>query len=219
MEILFEIAVRYGGYIFGGIVLTLALAAGSMALSLVAGLVITLARISGVRILAGAARLYIDFIRGTPALLHLFLVYFGLPAIGIPIDPISAFILAFGLNGAAFMAEIYRSGINSVAGEQMDSAKALGMSYALGMRRVILPQAVYVILPPTANLGISTVKDTSLALVIAIPEIMYRTYNVISYTFESIALLFIAAAAYLVVTLPMSHLTAALEARSRGTRH
>ena len=213
-----SILLRYGGYIFGGIALTLLLTAGSVFVSLVLGLVLSLARMSRRAWLRTPARIYIDFIRGTPALLHLFLVYFGLPAIGIPINPIPAFIVAFGLNGAAFMAEIYRSGIMSVAGEQMDNAKALGMSYALAMRRIVMPQAVYVSLPPTANFAISTVKDTSLALVIAIPEIMYRTYNVISYTFASIALLFIAAAVYLIVTLPLSQLTTFLERRSKGAR-
>lgn len=218
MDTLIETLLKYGGYVFTGIALTLLLTAGSVLTSLILGLGLALARMSRRRLLAQPARLYIDFVRGTPALLHLFLVYFGLPAIGIPIEPIPAFILAFGLNGAAFMAEIYRSGIISVAGDQMDNARALGMSYALAMRRIILPQAVGVILPPTTNFVISTVKDTSLALVIAIPEIMYRTYNVISYTFESIALLFIAAAAYIVITLPLSRLASALEHRARSAR-
>lgn len=218
MEALFDATRNYGGYIFAGIGLTLVLTAGSMVTSLVAGLFLALARMSRRSFLHIPARLYIDFVRGTPALLHLFLVYFGLPMLGIPVEAVWAFIIAFGMNGAAFMAEIYRSGIISVADEQMANARALGMSYALAMRRIIMPQAVYVILPPTTNLAISTLKETSLALVIAVPEIMYRTYNVISYTFESIALLVLAAAAYLTLTIPLSRAVGILERRVSGMR-
>jgi polar amino acid transport system permease protein len=209
----FELAEEYFPYILSGAVVTLQLTAMALLASTVLGLATAFARMSPLRWLRVLAATYIEVIRGLPALLQLFIIYFGLTSFDIRLDPFSAASLTLGLIGAAYAAEIFRAGIESVDRGQYEASRSLGMSAPLAMRRIILPQAAVLILPPFTNFVIAMVKDTSLALTIAVPEIMYRSYDAASQSFRSMEIYLMAGVIYMVICLPLSQLAQAFERR------
>jgi His/Glu/Gln/Arg/opine family amino acid ABC transporter permease subunit len=196
-------------------------------LAFIVGLVLALAKLSPVKPLSWFASGYIEVMRGIPSLAILFLIYFGLADFGqIAIGPVEislvfdafpAAVIGFGLNGAAYMAEIFRAGILSIHGGQMEAALTVGMTPLSAMRWVILPQALRVVLPPLANFGIALLKDTSVASIISAPELMLRARDLASSSFLPMEVFLLAAAIYLALSLPVAFLTRRLEARfSRG---
>lgn len=215
MSDLIEIATKYFGNIAQGAVVTLQLTAGALILSTALGLVIAGLRLSGRWWLRAPAVVYIEVIRNTPALLQLFLIYFGLAELGLRLDAFPAAILTLGILGGAFLAEIFRGGILSVDRGQAEAALSLGMRYDQMMRRIVLPQAFRVVIPPSTNYLISLLKETSLVLTIAVPEIMYRANNVASATYQSLAVFAIAGAIYFALCFPLSRLAIALERKLR----
>lgn len=198
---------------------TLWLSAVSMALGLVLGVLLAVARMADNRLLSGLASVYIWFFRGTPLLVQL-IFWFNLAAlvprlgVGVPfggpkiwewstndlITPLTAAILGLGLNEGAYMAEIIRGGLLSIDQGQRDAAKAFGMSNGRALRRVILPQAMRSIIPPTGNQLISMVKATAMVSVIAMSDLLYTVQSVYNRTFETIPLLLVAVLWYLIVT-------------------
>lgn len=162
----FQLVVQSAPFLLKGAVYTLELSLGGMAFGLVLGLAIALMRLSAVPGLSGLARAYVSFIRGTPLLVQLFLIYYGLAQFGIRLDPIPSALIGFTLNMGGYSSEILRGAIASIDRGQWEAAFCIGMSYAQAMRRVILPQAARVALPPLGNSFISLVKDTSLAATI-----------------------------------------------------
>src|SRR5690625_2464265 len=150
-------------FLLQGVPATLLLSFIGMGLGLALGFILALARGSERIILRWPARMYISFMRGTPMIVFLFLLYFGLPIIGIELSSFTAASLAFGLNSAAYIAEINRASLNSIDGGQWESAKALNIPYWSTMRTIILPQAVRIAIPPLTNVFLSVVKSTSLA--------------------------------------------------------
>jgi len=162
---------------------------------------------------------YVDVFRAVPVLTQLFIIYFGLTEIGIRLDPLPAAIVGFGINGGAYLSEVFRAGIASVHQGQMEAAQMLGMTRLKAMRIVILPQAMRVVLPPLANYAIGLLKDTALASAVAAPELMFRAKNLVDKTFLSTQIYLTVAAIYLAMSLPLSHLTRWAEARvGRGRR-
>ena len=192
------------------------------ALGVVAGLFLALGEMSRRRWLARTCRVYIEFIRGTPTLTQLFLIYFGLPSIGIVLPGFGAAVVALGLHYAAYMAEIYRSGIAAVDRGQGEAASAIGMTRAEAMRHIILPQAVRIIVPPMANNAVSLLKDTSVASLIAAPELMMRANDLTSEYYMPMQLYIIAGVMYFIMAFPLSlgarwleHVMAKSRTRSR----
>jgi polar amino acid transport system permease protein len=204
METFLELAREYGPYIARGAWVTLQLTVYGLAISLVIGLVVSLALVSRFRPLRWPARTYVEVIRGTPAILVLFLIYFGLASVGVVLAPFVAASLAFGILGGAFVAEIFRAGIESLDRGQLEAALVLGMDYRTTMRVVILPQAVRVVLPPITNTAITLLKDTSLVLTIGVADITYRAYNVATQTFRAMPIYIISACIYLAMAYPAS---------------
>jgi len=208
--------------ILRGLLLTLELTAAAMAIGVVIGVLLAVMRLSPNPLVAGAAWTYIWFFRGTPVLVQiLFWYYIGAlyphVAIGIPLGPqfahvnVQAFItpflaatLALGLNEGAYMAEIVRAGIISVDEGQTEAAHALGMSRLLTMRRIVLPQAMRVIVPPTGNETISMLKTTSLVAFIALNDLLYSANVIYARNYETIQLLITASLWYLIVTSVLS---------------
>jgi polar amino acid transport system permease protein len=209
----FELARQYFPYVLSGAIVTLQLTALALLGSVVLGLLIAFARLSGMRWLRFIAATYIEVIRAMPALLQLFIIYFGLTSFSIRLDPFSAASLTLGLIGAAYAAEVFRAGIESVDRGQYEASRSLGMSAPLAMRRIILPQAAVLVLPPFTNFVIAMVKDTSLALTIAVPEIMYRSYDAASQSFRSMEIYLMAGLIYMAICLPLSQLAQAFERR------
>ncbi|MBV8654275.1 MAG: amino acid ABC transporter permease [Alphaproteobacteria bacterium] len=169
-----------------------------------AGLLIALGGLSRRRGLPSLCRVYIEFIRGTPTLTQLFLIYFGLASVNIIIPGFEAAVVALGLHYAAYMAEIYRSGIAAVDRGQHEAAWGIGMTRGQTMRYIILPQSVRVVLPPMANSAISLLKDTSVASLIAAPELMMRANDITSETYMPMQVYLITGAMYFIMAYPLS---------------
>ncbi|HOJ13304.1 MAG TPA: amino acid ABC transporter permease [Deltaproteobacteria bacterium] len=179
--------------------MTLLLVLATMLISPVAGLAIALGRISRMRVVSGVFWCYIWVFRGTPLLLQLFFIYYGLPSLGVTLEPLTAAILGLGLNYSAYLAEIIRGAIESIDAGQMEAAKALGMTYWQAMRRIIIPQTYRRLVPPVGNEFIALIKDTALVSTIAMVELMRAANQIYSATFN-VFILFQAAIVYLVLT-------------------
>jgi cystine transport system permease protein len=192
---------------------TIPLTAISFVLGLVVALVVALMRLSPVRAVSGAARTFISVIRGTPLLLQLFIIYYGLPAMGVRFDPFPAAVLAFTLNVGGYAAEVIRSSILAVPKGQWEAASTVGMNYATTLRRVVLPQATRTAIPPLSNTLISLVKDTSLASTIQVTELMRKAQEVAAPTYQFFALYSVAAVYYWVICLGLSFGQSRLEER------
>jgi His/Glu/Gln/Arg/opine family amino acid ABC transporter permease subunit len=214
----FEVLEAKGGYfletLLGGWPTTVKVAAGALVFALVFGLVIALLRLSRWRALRIPAIAYIEFFRGTPLLVQLFVIYFGLPDAGFEPTPLQAAIVGMGLNGSAYLAEIYRAGIEAIHRGQMEAALSLGMTPVRAMRYIILPQALRTMLPPITSFSIVMLKDTAVVSVVAAPEIMFYARNLVTETLQSAVVYSMAGALYLCMTVPMARLVARLE-RSR----
>lgn len=186
------------------ITMTIPLTIISFAIGLVIALAVALARLSPNVVLTNAARFYISIIRGTPLLVQLFIVFFALPEFGVKIDPFPAAIIAFSLNVGGYAAEIIRSAIQSIPKGQWEAAETIGMNYFGALRRIILPQAARVAVPPLSNTLISLVKDTSLASTILVTELLRQAQIIAAPTFEFFALYGTAAVYYWVICLVLS---------------
>jgi len=219
MSHFWDVLMQKGGYflatLLGGLGTTVTVALGSLMFALVFGLVVALMRVSRWRVLRGLATAYIEFIRGTPALVQLFVIYFGLPDAGITPTPMQAAIIGLGVNGAAYLAEIYRAGIEAIHKGQMEAALTLGMTPARAMQYIILPQALRTMLPPMTTFAITLLKDTALVSVVAAPEIMFYARNLVTESYQSMYVYLIVAIIYLSMTIPMARVAAALERSKR----
>ncbi len=184
--------------------MTIPLTIISFAIGLVIALAVALARLSSNIVLSNAARFYISIIRGTPLLVQLFIVFFALPEFGVRIDPFPAAVIAFSLNVGGYAAEIIRSAIQSIPKGQWEAAETIGMNYATSLRRIVLPQAARVAVPPLSNTLISLVKDTSLASTILVTELLRQAQIIAAPTFEFFALYGTAAVYYWVICLALS---------------
>ncbi|WP_211241040.1 ABC transporter permease subunit [Pseudonocardia spinosispora] len=184
---------------------TIPLTAISFILGLVIALGVALARMSSNRLVSSAARVYISIIRGTPLLVQLFLIFYALPELGIKIDPFPAAVIAFSLNVGGYAAEVIRSAISSIPKGQWEAAQTIGMKYPMALRRIILPQASRVAVPPLSNTLISLVKDTSLASTILVTELLRTAQVAAAPTFEFFAMYGTAAAYYWIVCLVLSY--------------
>ena len=180
------------------------------------GLIVGVARISNLRVLRMLAEVYVEFFRGTPLLVQIFLFYFALPVItGQRIDPFIAAISACGINSGAYVAEIFRAGIQSVDDGQMEAGRSLGMTWLQTMRYIIVPQAFKRVIPPLGNEFIAMLKDSSLVSVIGFEELTRRGQLIIAKTYGSFEIWMSVAVIYLVMTLTISRFVAYLERRYR----
>jgi len=173
-------------------------------IGIVIALAVALARLSTNVILTNIARFYISVIRGTPLLVQLFIVFYALPELGVKIDPWPAAIIAFSLNVGGYAAEVIRSSIQSIPKGQWEAAETIGLTYVGALRRVILPQAARVAVPPLSNTLISLLKDTSLASTILVTELLRQAQIIAAPKFEFLALYLTAAVYYWVVCLALS---------------
>jgi cystine transport system permease protein len=183
---------------------TIPLTVISFVIGLVIALAVALARLSSNLVLTNVARFYISIIRGTPLLVQLFIVFYALPELGVKIDPFPAAVIAFSLNVGGYAAEIIRSAIQSIPKGQWEAAETIGLNYVGALRRIVLPQATRVAVPPLSNTLISLVKDTSLASTILVTELLRQAQVIAAPTFEFFALYGTAAVYYWVICLVLS---------------
>ena len=192
---------------------TLPLTAISFSLGLLIAVLTAIARIANIKIVKQLSEFYIWIFRGTPLLVQLFIVYFGLPIVGVTLDVWSAAIITFSLNIGAYASEAVRAAVLSVPKGQWEAATALGMSYAQILRRIIAPQAARISLPPLSNIFISTLKDTSLAASITMVDMFMVAQRIAARTFDPLTLYVLAALFYLIVCTFLTFLQARLEKR------
>ena len=184
------------------------------AVGVLIGLFVGIARISSFRLIRWAAAVYVDFFRGTPLLVQIFLIYFAIPVItGQRMDPFMAAISACGINSGAYVAEIFRAGIQSIDEGQMEAGRSLGMTWGQTMRYIIVPQAFKRVIPPLGNEFIALLKDSSLVSVIGFEELTRRGQLIIAKTYGSLEIWFSVAIIYLAMTLTISQFVAYLERR------
>ncbi|WP_420101457.1 amino acid ABC transporter permease [Bosea sp. (in: a-proteobacteria)] len=201
-----------------GLGVTVLFTIGGLTLGLVIGLVFAVCSLSRNALLGWLARIYIDAVRGTPLLLQLFILYYGLPAVGLKLSAPTAGILGLGINAGAYLAEIFRAGIEAVPRPHVQAARSLGMSARQTFWRIELPQAVALVLPPMANEMISLVKSTSLISTIAIDELLRSGQIAVSVTFAPLEIYLVVAILYLIVNLLLAALVRWLEHRSGSAR-
>ncbi len=221
-ETMQKIIVRYSSFFTEGIVNTLIIAAFSVLLGTLLGTVMATMRMGRIAPLRWLAVAYIEFIRGTPLMVQLMFIFYGLPMIGIKIPDISwipnfsrfaAGIVAMSMNSCAYVAEIIRSGIQAVDIGQTEAARSVGFSSGEAMRLVVLPQAVKNILPALGNEFVTVIKESSIVSVIGIADLMFRTNDIIALSYRSLECLAVAAVLYFIMTFISSRLISIAERR------
>ncbi len=208
---------RYLPLLLRGALTTVQISIVSMALAILLGLPIAMARLWGPRPVQWLAIAYVEFFRGIPVLLLIFFLYYGLPTVGLKLNAMTAAIFGFGLNYAAYEAEIYRAGISSIPVGQWEAAASLGMGRSLTFRRIVLPQTIRTVLPPMTNDFVALFKDTSLVSVIAVVELTKQYQILAKSSLKYLEMGLVTAALYLMISIPLGVLSRHLEARiSKG---
>lgn len=194
-----------------GLKITVELTFIVLAISLVLGIFVALCRLSKSRVLRAVTGFYVDFMRSTPLLLQLIYIYFVLPTIGIRLDPFVAGVVGLSLNYSAYLSEVYRSGIQAIPRGQLDAAAALGMRPSLTMRRIVLPQAIRIVIPPLGNYVVALFKDTSLVSVLTLQELLFSGQIIISRTYDYFTIYTMVLLLYFLVCYPSLMLVRHLE--------
>jgi His/Glu/Gln/Arg/opine family amino acid ABC transporter permease subunit len=211
-----EIAVANLGPLLAGLWLTIQLTIVVIILSMVGGLLVALGGMSRFAPLRWIIKAYIEVIRGTPLLLQLVYIYYVLPEFGIRFNSFSAGVLALTLNYSAYISEVYRGGIQAIGRGQRDAAAALGMTPGLAMRRIVLPQAIRIVIPSLGNYFIGLFKDTALCSVVSIQEVLFTAQILAAQNFQYFTLYTVVGVMYFAVSFPAARLVGYLERITRG---
>ena len=214
MQAFWRDTVEFLPILMSGVALTIIVTIGSLLLSTVLGLVWALMRVSGITWLANTARLIVNVIRGIPIIVQLFYIYFVLPDFGITLSALQAAIIGLGIAYSAYQAENFRAGIEAIDHGQVEAAMSIGMSWPLMMRRVILPQAVKIILPPYGNTMVMMLKDSSQASTITVAELALKGQILAASTFKNSTVFTLVALLYLVMSVPLILFVGWLEKRA-----
>ena len=203
MQKFFSDAVEFVPILLQGVWLTIVVTIGSLALSTVLGLFWALMRVSGIGVLAGLTAGLINVIRGIPIIVLLFYLYFVMPDLGVTLSALQASILGLGIAYSAYQAENFRAGIEAIDKGQIEAAQTIGMGWWLTMRRVVLPQAVKIVLPPYGNIMIMMLKDSSQASTITVAELALQGKLIASSTFKNTSVFTLVALMYLTMSIPL----------------
>lgn len=216
MTIDWQVAERYLPYLVGGAWLTLRLTVITTALGTVLGLLAAVARLSRLRVFSWPAAVYVDFFRGTPLLVQIMLIHFGLPQVfGYRPNMVVDAIAALSINCGAYVTEIFRAGIQSIERGQTEAALSLGMTPFQAFRYVILPQAFRRVLPPLGNEFVAMLKDSSMVAIISMEELMFRGMISVGRSFQPFPIWIAVALLYLAMTLPFTRLVSWTETRMK----
>lgn len=198
-----------------GVQLTVLITVASLLVSTLLGLFWAVLRVSGIAVLAGFSAVMINILRGIPIIVQLFYIYFVLPDFGLSLTAVQAAIIGLGIAYSAYQAENFRAGIEAVDRGQVEAALSLGMGWGMTMRRVILPQAIRIALPPYGNIMIMMLKDSSQASTITVAELALQGKLIASSTFKNTSVYTMVALMYLALSLPLILLVRHLEAKGR----
>jgi len=226
----FSFMEEYGSYYITGAITTVKLAFFTVIFGVLIGVVLSLMRTSKNKLLKFLAATYIEIIRGTPLLVQLFIIYFSLPpllesfciSVGLPADTMEMSDFTYGvitlsINSAAYVAEIFRAGIQAVDKGQLEAARSLGMPQGMSMRLIVLPQAVRNILPALGNEFVVIIKESSLVMIIGIADLMYNANLIRGATYISLEPLLVVAAIYFSLTFPLSKLVGLVERKLKNS--
>jgi len=214
MEKFWRDAVEFLPILMNGVVLTIVVTLGSLILSTLLGLVWALMRVSGIGVLSSLSAGVINVIRGIPIIVLLFYLYFVMPDLGVTLTALQAAILGLGIAYSAYQAENFRAGIEAIDKGQIEAAQAIGMGWWMTMRRVVLPQAVRVVLPPYGNVMIMMLKDSSQASTITVAELALQGKLIASSTFKNMSVFTLVALMYLTMSIPLILLVRHFEKRA-----
>lgn len=218
MSFNFDFLSKYSNYFVVGTRTTLILAFFAVLFGTILGLFLSLMKLSKIKVLKAIAIAYIEFVRGTPLLIQIWIIYIGLPLIiGVDLPDMLTGIIALSLNSGAYVAEIIRAGIEAVDKGQMEAARSLGMNQGMAMREIIIPQAFKNILPALGNEFISIIKESSMVSVIGVAELMYNSGTVRAASFLGLEPLIVAAAIYFVITFILTRIMGVLERRLKAS--
>ena len=227
LEVVVILVEKYHKFFLEGCKNTLILALFSVLIGTLGDTLLSLCRMSKFKPLKYIAVAIVEFVRGTPLMVQLMFIFYGLPMIGVTFPDISfipnfsrfmAGVVAMSLNSSAYVSEIIRSGIQAVDPGQMEAARSIGFTYGESMRKVILPQAVKNILPALGNEFVTVIKESSIVSVIGIADLMFRTNDVIAVTYRSLQALLIAALLYFVMTFITGRLVSLAERKMKNGR-
>ena len=227
LEVVVILVEKYHKFFLEGCKNTLILALFSVLIGTLGGTLLSLCRMSKFKPLKYIAVAIVEFVRGTPLMVQLMFIFYGLPMIGVTFPDISfipnfsrfmAGVVAMSLNSSAYVSEIIRSGIQAVDPGQMEAARSIGFTYGESMRKVILPQAVKNILPALGNEFVTVIKESSIVSVVGIADLMFRTNDVIAVTYRSLQALLIAALLYFVMTFITGRLVSLAERKMKNGR-
>jgi polar amino acid transport system substrate-binding protein len=207
------VVARYGSTLLEAAGLTVILSVLSFPLAIAAGLLIALGRLYGPRWLRPLLVSYVEFLRGTPLMLQLYFIFFFLPEIGIAIPAFWTAIWGLAMNYSAYESEIYRAGLQAIPRGQMEAALSLGMSRGLALRRIVVPQAVRIVIPPVVNDFIALFKDTSVCSVVTLVELTKRFSVLSQSTQATVELMILTAILYMLMSTPLTLLSRRLERR------
>ena len=202
---------QFLSFLLAGTVMTVIVTVGGFVAAIILGVLSAICRTGRNPVLRFLAYAYVEVFRAVPVLTQLFVIYFGLATIGIRLSPIPAAIAGFGLNGGAFLTEVFRGGIEAVGRGQVEAAQALGLGRLRTLALIVLPQAFRVTLPSLANFAIGLLKDTSLASAVAAPELTFNAHILVDRTFLSTQIYLLVALLYLAMSLPLAVLGRRLE--------
>lgn len=214
----FSFLEKYYGYFLRGAEITVVLAFFAVLIGTVLGLFLTLLRRSKVKIIGFIATAYVEFVRGTPLLVQIYIIYIGLPKlIGIDFPDLTVGAIALALNSSAYVSEIIRAGIEAIDKGQMEAARSLGMNERMAMFQVVIPQAFKNILPALGNEFISVIKESSMVSVIGVAELMYNANTVKGNTALGLEPVVVAAVIYFIMTFTLTRVLGYVERRMKAS--
>ncbi|MWV42320.1 ABC transporter permease subunit [Paenibacillus sp. HJL G12] len=216
---IFQTFWEYRSYFATGIQYTLLLAAIGVVCGFILGMLVSMLRMSRFWFPRFVGTLWVEFLRGTPMLVQLFIIHYGLVSFGIKLTPIESGAITLSINSSAYLAEVFRAGIQGVDRGQAEAARSLGMTRGMTMRHIILPQAVKSVLPAIGNEFITIIKESSIVSFIGVTDLMYQAQAVTTITYESLKPLLIIAAIYFVLTFTLSKVLGLFERRLNTDDH
>ncbi|UQZ37122.1 arginine ABC transporter permease [Paenibacillus sp. PK3_47] len=209
----FDMAYEYRSFFLSGLRYTLLLAVMGVFFGFVLGIIVSLLRMSKWRVLRFIATAWVEFLRGTPMLVQLFLIHYGLPEFGMEFTPIQSGAITLTINSSAYLAEIFRAGIQGVDRGQVEAARSLGMRQGMTMRYIVLPQALKNVLPAIGNEFITIIKESSIVSMIGVADLLFQARTITTITYEGLNPLIVIAVMYFVLTFTLSKLLGILERR------
>ncbi|AIQ30253.1 MULTISPECIES: amino acid ABC transporter permease [Paenibacillus] len=210
---IFDMAYEYRNFFLSGLKYTLLLAVLGVFFGFILGILVSLLRMSKWRILRFIATTWVEFLRGTPMLVQLFLIHYGLTELGLEFTPIQSGAITLTINSSAYLAEIFRAGIQGVDRGQVEAARSLGMKQGMTMRYIVLPQAIKNVLPAIGNEFITIIKESSIVSMIGVADLFFQAKTITTITYEGLTPYVVIALMYFVLTFTLSKLLGILERR------